>query len=595
MKKNKNNIYENVTNSEEAKIKGNDFFTKKSYKKAYKLYTKAIELTGPETPLEKMSIYFSNRSQASIYLNKYSEAITDCDSSLRYDSSNFKALYRKLTCHVRLNDIEAAEEIIEKLRKQKPEVDLSEIVEELANNIANNINKGKKRKDSEEFDKNVVSPLYPGEPLWIKDPSLIPKIIPEIVLKNIKFQRDLDLRWAHLCALFNERSKDYMFPMKEIKEIYKIAGLKLETKLDDKYLINQRDFVNSHNVASELLDNYVKLSQNFRRCNECESYAIFECICGEIFCSKECQIKGWQNHMEACEIVQDNNKISSMLTRETWGKNKEILENSENDDYRKQLRSIIAKSTNLKLNDSDLYGNGDQSKIIHFPGTSGQDLIEVWSSGADYNPMDSNMAKSYPQFYMHCFYGNYDNVLAILSDAENISLEHIRKILDKRVSLLRFSALMFCISGASMIDSFPIESKKLARHLDVTKLLIKYGADINAKDLAGYSCIHQCTTSASNQHKLKIGLLLIEYNVDCNARTRAGSLPIYEPIMYQRKDCLRVLCEGGCDPNINDENNLSGMKLARMWKEGTEILLETSKRLKEAKINKESNNLLLVN
>lgn len=123
---------------------------------------------------------------------------------------------------------------------------------------------------------------------------------------------------------------------------------------------------------------------------------------------------------------------------------------------------------------------------------------------------------------------------------------------------------MACIVGATTIKYFDKERRDKARHYDVAKILIEFGANVNAKDISGYSCIHKCTTMVANDISLEIALLLIKSGADCNAVNRAGSLPILEPIMLKRLDCVYILLEGGCSPNFN-HNGYSPITLAKLW------------------------------
>ena len=74
--------------ADEMKNKGNEEFAKKDYEAAIKCYTRAIELS-------QVSIYYSNRSQAYIFVKKYNYAIEDARISRAIDPKNVKAYIRE--------------------------------------------------------------------------------------------------------------------------------------------------------------------------------------------------------------------------------------------------------------------------------------------------------------------------------------------------------------------------------------------------------------------------------------------------------------------------------------------------------------------
>jgi len=55
-----------------------------------------------------------------------------------------------------------------------------------------------------------------------------------------------------------------------------------------------------------------------RRCESCKKECNSECICGEGYCSRSCQIKEWKNHKKVCRTVRENNQMSFKLTEFYW-------------------------------------------------------------------------------------------------------------------------------------------------------------------------------------------------------------------------------------------------------------------------------------
>ncbi|CAD8210244.1 unnamed protein product [Paramecium octaurelia] len=101
---------DNIQESLEEKVKGNNFFTQKNYQKAIECYTKAINLHGSD------SIYYSNRAVAYRLLNKYKEAIQDAEQAIKIDQTNSRAHFIYGT--IILLEVQKCPEISEQIIKQ---------------------------------------------------------------------------------------------------------------------------------------------------------------------------------------------------------------------------------------------------------------------------------------------------------------------------------------------------------------------------------------------------------------------------------------------------------------------------------------------
>lgn len=55
-----------------------------------------------------------------------------------------------------------------------------------------------------------------------------------------------------------------------------------------------------------------------RKCNNCKIECVSECICGECYCSRACQLKEWREHKRTCDLIRENNFMSFMLTELFW-------------------------------------------------------------------------------------------------------------------------------------------------------------------------------------------------------------------------------------------------------------------------------------
>ena len=93
MEKDANERYErkkaNQKLANEIKEKGNEQFKLKNYQKALDYYTEAIQT------IRDNHILYTNRAQVYIIMEKYSEAIADCDWALKVDEKCIKAFIHK--------------------------------------------------------------------------------------------------------------------------------------------------------------------------------------------------------------------------------------------------------------------------------------------------------------------------------------------------------------------------------------------------------------------------------------------------------------------------------------------------------------------
>lgn len=119
-------LFKEILTSEDAKLQGNQFYMNGSYAKAYKCYTKAIDLINIKTSKENVSVFHSNRATVSFFMKDYTSAIIDCEIAISINPSNLKSLYRKAFCLLRQNNISEATKIVDELMR-KPELEITTI------------------------------------------------------------------------------------------------------------------------------------------------------------------------------------------------------------------------------------------------------------------------------------------------------------------------------------------------------------------------------------------------------------------------------------------------------------------------------------
>lgn len=103
--------------AEGKKQEGNAALQGKNYELSIQLYSEAIQLS-PDGP--NSHIYFANRSAAYCHLNKYKEAIKDCEASVKLSPTYAKAYSRLGLCHFCLNASSEAVRAYEKAVELEP-------------------------------------------------------------------------------------------------------------------------------------------------------------------------------------------------------------------------------------------------------------------------------------------------------------------------------------------------------------------------------------------------------------------------------------------------------------------------------------------
>ncbi len=95
------------------------------------------------------------------------------------------------------------------------------------------------------------------------------------------------------------------------------------------------------------------------------------------------------------------------------------------------------------------------------------------------------------------------------------------------------------IQARSMSEKTPLHKAVFFGQFDTVKLLVEKGADVNARDKSGYTPLH---SSASNRASLEIAKFLLEKGADPNAKSKYGDVrPIDLAKQQKRNDLAKLL------------------------------------------------------
>ena len=154
------------------------------------------------------------------------------------------------------------------------------------------------------------------------------KLKPEVMLKllsNTVKQRDLDARWRHFQMLSEKYPADEERLGSEwVLLLAKPAGWKLPYVGDPGKLYARNDFVKLIGHNMELDPGFVQPDEQCPAvcdADGCTNTCITECMCGEVWCSRECMKKDWvqtetrKGHRTICTVVFENGTVPGILTR----------------------------------------------------------------------------------------------------------------------------------------------------------------------------------------------------------------------------------------------------------------------------------------
>lgn len=239
------------------------------------------------------------------------------------------------------------------------------------------------------------------------------------------------------------------------------------------------------------------------------------------------------------DIIRDTTRAYS--TGSLHAENRALLlglsdQSKPTEEQKNILRQLLQNvGTDVALNDSDLYGDGDQNPVQGEP--RAQVFREIWEIGADvlthlYHPQYMS------DFVMHCIQGKTELVESILKKS---SLEERRKLMEKRETGFRMSAILFVMAVSKHPHVVQLATGRRAADLDfvgVAKALLKYGARPNAKDLSGKTAAHYGVGSMATAVTLEIADYCIQASKSCNYFGETVVLHGLSNEAYNGKSCI---------------------------------------------------------
>merc|ERR1719470_554377 len=179
----------------------------------------------------------------------------------------------------------------------------------------------------------------------------------------------------------------------------------------------------------------------------------------------------------------------------------------------------------------------------------------------DYNPTHPENMNYFSEWLRVLFTGDYEATMGFIS---KVKVDHLDQLLEARESLLNVSAVFHVIIGARTLCG-----EKNPQHRDIQKRtstlmtvkgehekilakLIELGANIHAKDVAGYTPLHHCMSSTGNSITRSMARQLLKAGADPNIQNRFGCTPLFESVKAAKFDAVELLLDFGADPDVQE-------------------------------------------
>ncbi len=95
------------------------------------------------------------------------------------------------------------------------------------------------------------------------------------------------------------------------------------------------------------------------------------------------------------------------------------------------------------------------------------------------------------------------------------------------------------LPSTNSFQVYPLHSAVAANNLDITKILLEAGAEVNIRQQAGFTPLH----AAAQHGNIEMLILLLEAGADVGARNDAGLTPSYLATERGFHDIARILVE----------------------------------------------------
>ncbi len=130
------------------------------------------------------------------------------------------------------------------------------------------------------------------------------------------------------------------------------------------------------------------------------------------------------------------------------------------------------------------------------------------------------------------------------------------------------SIVNMLLEAGADVNGVDKEDKSTALHnaagcheLEILRLLLRHGANLEARDSQGLTPLHYATL-ANTMEPLR---LLLEAGANPHARDKKGRTPLFYGVQYECPECAELLLEAGAEPDAATKENASPLAMAARW------------------------------
>ena len=158
-------------------------------------------------------------------------------------------------------------------------------------------------------------------------------------------------------------------------------------------------------------------------------------------------------------------------------------------------------ASGIELNVYEAAGTGQTQRL--------KELIE-----ADPSLVNSHSHDGFTPLGLAVFFGQTESVKALLDAGADVNL-----------------------ASREAMKVTPLASASAARQLEIARLLIAHGADVNARAASDFTPLHESAASG----KLDFAQLLLEHGADVNAKTTDGKTPLDYAREHNHEEMVELL------------------------------------------------------
>ena len=249
------------------------------------------------------------------------------------------------------------------------------------------------------------------------------------------------------------------------------------------------------------------------------------------------------------------------------------------------IKFLIGKGSNINARDKNGY-----IVLWHFIKYRNVEIINLLiSAGADVNNINNKNVTTLEYAY-YCSNGKYDIIKLLINAGSNINGIHsngstflARLFSPNNFSPNKFEIIKFILKRGGLMDlqngnsnmllEYAIKFDKIHPDIDFIKLLIKYGAHIDAQDIN----LRTPLMIALKYCKHDIIELLLDYNPDINKQDKYNNTALIVAARYETPKVINLLIHIGADVNIRTTDKYNALHYA--FKNNEEYRIEIAKLL----------------